>query len=486
MHTSGLILIVDDQPRGRMTLASLLEPEGYQLAFAADGPQALAEAARLRPDLVLLDVMMPGMDGFEVCRRLRADPNTAEMPLIMVTALDDHDSLLQGIEAGADDFVTKPFNRAELRARIRTVTRLNRYRSLWESRVRYERLIEYSPNGVMIIDPQGQILLINPALRQLIDALPGQLVGQHIATIVAPERWIEMTSQLAALFELHEDNVRFESALLSGTGMRRPVEIDVGWCEWDTGAAGQVLVRDITDRKRAELLEEERRQVAYELHDGVAQVVTSVYQQLQLFIRHYRPRAPQAMAALDQLQALARRAVTETRRVIEGLRPTALDDFGLAGAIEMLADSLREEGWTLNLEIQLGDERLATPIETALFRIAQEALTNTRKYAGTTHAAITLIRSSDSVQLEFRDWGCGFDPETLQQATSLGGRLGLRAMRERALFLGGELRVEAKPGAGVRIIASIPLSVPEHIGERDDESATAKPTNTQCPAGDRR
>ncbi|MEI6778166.1 MAG: HD domain-containing phosphohydrolase [Chloroflexales bacterium] len=128
------LLIVDDQSRGREVLASVLAPEGYRLIFAANGIEAINAAQNVIPDLVLLDVMMPDMDGFEVCRRLRADPDLALVPIFLVTALDDQASLLRGIDAGADDFVTKPFNRAELRARVRTITRLNRFRTLLDER----------------------------------------------------------------------------------------------------------------------------------------------------------------------------------------------------------------------------------------------------------------------------------------------------------------------------------------------------------------
>lgn len=136
MTGKNTILIVDDEPFGRETLGDLLLTEDYTLAFAANGPEALAKAAELTPDVILLDVMMPGMDGFEVCRRLRADPDLAEVPVIMITALDDRASRLTGIEAGADDFMSKPFDRVELRTRVKTITRLNRYRRLLEERTR--------------------------------------------------------------------------------------------------------------------------------------------------------------------------------------------------------------------------------------------------------------------------------------------------------------------------------------------------------------
>jgi PAS domain S-box-containing protein len=133
------ILIVDDDPEARALLEALLYREGYKLAFAANGPEALAAVNEFGPDAIILDVMMPGMDGFEVCRRLRADPIRGEVPVLFVTALDDRDSRLRGIESGADDFITKPIDRVELRTRVKTITRLNRYRQLlWERTRRLE------------------------------------------------------------------------------------------------------------------------------------------------------------------------------------------------------------------------------------------------------------------------------------------------------------------------------------------------------------
>jgi len=135
---SSTILIVDDEIAGLHTLESILDGQGYQIVMAQNGPEAIEKTRALLPDVILLDVMMPGMDGFEVCRTIRNDPLLAEIPIIMLTALDDRKSLLIGLESGADDYITKPYDRYELRARLLGITRLNRYRKLLNERANLE------------------------------------------------------------------------------------------------------------------------------------------------------------------------------------------------------------------------------------------------------------------------------------------------------------------------------------------------------------
>jgi len=168
LQHKSIILIVDDTETGREILEALLHSPDYQLLFAVNGFDALEKAAVTLPDLILLDVMMPGMDGFEVCRRLRADSRLAEIPIILVTALDDRNSRLRGIEAGADDFVTKPFDHAELRARVRTITRLNRYRRLLDERERFEWVVDQADDGYVMLGRHNEILYANESARQLL------------------------------------------------------------------------------------------------------------------------------------------------------------------------------------------------------------------------------------------------------------------------------------------------------------------------------
>ncbi len=165
MKNKSSILIVDDQLSVREVFRGLLTGQNYNLVFAVDGQEALAKAAESTPDVVLLDVMMPDMDGFEVCRRLRATPLLAEVPIIMITALDDQQSRIQGIEAGADDFLTKPVNASELLARLKTTTQLNRYRRLLAERAKFDWVVEQANDGYLILADNDHILYANGQAR---------------------------------------------------------------------------------------------------------------------------------------------------------------------------------------------------------------------------------------------------------------------------------------------------------------------------------
>jgi putative two-component system response regulator len=121
------ILIVDDETGARAALEFLLRREGFEVRDAADGPAAIQECASFRPDLILLDIVMPGMDGFEVCRRIKATPETRLTPVVLITGLTGTEDRIMGINAGADDFLSKPIDLNELLARTRSLLRLKQY-----------------------------------------------------------------------------------------------------------------------------------------------------------------------------------------------------------------------------------------------------------------------------------------------------------------------------------------------------------------------
>jgi putative two-component system response regulator len=127
LNISAAILAVDDEQINLDLLVRLLSQHGYQVETALDGEAALLAIERLPPDLVLLDIQLPGIDGFEVCRRIKQNPATRLIPVVLVTGLNAREHKIRGIDAGADDFLSKPFDTAELRARVQSLVQLKRY-----------------------------------------------------------------------------------------------------------------------------------------------------------------------------------------------------------------------------------------------------------------------------------------------------------------------------------------------------------------------
>ncbi|MFQ6044331.1 MAG: response regulator, partial [Candidatus Poribacteria bacterium] len=128
MEEKPLVFIVDDVAKNLQVLGTVLKEQSYRIAFATNGRQALENLKNIQPDLILLDVMMPEMDGYQVCQRLKEDDRTKEIPVIFLTAKTETEDIVKGFDLGAVDYVTKPFNSVELLARVRTHLELKRTR----------------------------------------------------------------------------------------------------------------------------------------------------------------------------------------------------------------------------------------------------------------------------------------------------------------------------------------------------------------------
>jgi signal transduction histidine kinase len=204
--------------------------------------------------------------------------------------------------------------------------------------------------------------------------------------------------------------------------------------------------------------EEERRHVAFDLHDGLAQLATAAHQHLEAYAAKARPRSARGRFELALARDLMQRTVGEARRLIAGLRPIVLEDLGLEAAITQELSVLRDEGWEIVFQQELHGGRLPAPIETALFRVVQEALTNVRRHAGTRRVRLVLRRHDGGVRLNIRDWGRGFDPSQVQTGPGPGERVGLLGMRERIGLLGGGCIIRSRPGTGTRIVVDVPLT----------------------------
>jgi PAS domain S-box-containing protein len=324
-------LIIEDSLDGRLALQTLLSNQGYTLAFAGNGVEGLQKAADLIPDLILLDVMMPGMDGLEVCRRLRANPLLADVPIIIVTALEDRETRLRGIVAGADDFISKRFDSTELRARVRTITRLNRYRRLLHERIKFENVVKFAPNGLLIVNAEGTIILANPAMVRMLGLQhQDEVLGRRLDFCVDPPRREECYAHLADVIAHAESTVRFDTVLLRLDGTPFPAEIDIGHLHWDETPMAQVVARDITRRREleAQLLQSQKMESIGRLAGGVAHdfnnLLTAISGYAEMALESLPEQAAER-ADLFQVQKAARSAASLTRQLLAFARKQAID-----------------------------------------------------------------------------------------------------------------------------------------------------------------
>lgn len=353
-------MIVDDDVIMREMLKALLDGMPFDLAFAEDGLEGLALAREIRPDIIILDAMMPNMNGFEVCRQVRADPEIAEVAVIMVTALDNDHAKISGLEAGVDDFLSKPLNRLELELRVRNLHATHRYRQLLEERARLK----------------------------------------------------------AALAELKTSNLQLHTL----------------------------------SQQMLEAQENERRQVAIDLHDEIGQLMTG----LKLVLDEKRTdTARQVMEAREITQEL----FTSLRTIILNLRPGTLDDFGLFAALdELFKRYTKQTQIEVRHNIHAMDERRFTRgVETGAFRVIQEALTNCARHAGVQTVTVMVDENLEGLEVLIRDEGKGIDLENVQTGLSSG----LAGMAERVQLAGGRFELCSKPGEGTEVRAIFNLTARE-------------------------
>lgn len=365
------ILLVDDTPNNLDVLIEFLQEYGFNLRVALSGESALDRIRYDAPDIVLLDVLLPDIDGFETCRQLKVDPDTRNIPIIFMTSLANAEDKVRGFEVGAVDYVTKPLQQAEVLARI------------------------------------------TAHLRQRDMAQDLAMQRQRLLDAVA-----EQSSQLRTL-----------SAKLTA------------------------------------IQEDERRRLSRELHDELGQSLTA----LSINLAAIDKKVSTSDLAAETSQSIQSRVnesiqlVNETldqiREISADLRPATLDDLGLIPTLRWYTTRFTNR---TNIAIELSEEgfeqqqRLPPTLETALYRIIQEALTNVARHADASRVLIRLTVTTKAVTTTISDDGRGFEPPTSALEPNTRG-IGLLGMSERAKLLGGSCHTDSTVGRGTQIDIFLPL-----------------------------
>jgi PAS domain S-box-containing protein len=504
------VLIVDDERNDRDLLEVMLAPGGYELVTASNGERALRVTAEEQPDLILLDVTMPGMDGYQVVAKLKADPATSNIPVIMVTALGDRSARMAGLNAGAEDFLSKPVDRAELQARVSNLLRLKAYSDyhrkhglmlegevtartaeLIESEKRYRQIVESTTDGIAKLDLTGAILFANGRFASMLGYEPPQMVGENaLALLGIPAQTIGgpgLPSRASAIAETHELSLRRkDGAALAVSLACTPI---VG----DRGEHAGVLVsaRDVTERNElmAQLTVSDRMASLGTLAAGVAHEINNplacVLANLDLAAAQVIERSGRLGLALElgevteQLRD-AREASTRIRNIVRDLSifsrsqedeacPTDVEKV-MESTLRIACNSIRHSARIVKSYGKIGlvhasESRLGQVFLNLVINAAQ-AIEEGR--AGDNEIRIsTRADASGAVVIEIADTGPGISAEVLSRLftpffttkpVGVGTGLGLSICHRIVDSFGGSIGVTSELGKGTVFRVTLPAA----------------------------
>jgi PAS domain S-box-containing protein len=457
------VLIVDDTPANLALVTELLDALGLRVETAQDGEECLSRAVAIRPDMILLDVMMPGIDGFEVARRLKALPAMRDTPIIFMTALTDLEEKIRGFQVGGVDYVTKPLQIEEVKARVITHLRLHlaeraerMQRAAAEQR--YQRLFEATADGILVAEARtGIVLDANPAMLKLIREEPAAVVGKPLWEIGALQNLCDSSAAYQDMVA-HASSVPKEGVLMPRGG--RSVDVEITSSPFHAAGAQifQCNVRDVSERNRLrrgllDVTDREQLRLAREVHDGLGQELVGLDLLIHGLMSDAGTTRLPAFEECERMKAITRHALETCHLIAHGLSPLSSTGGGLIEALQSLKERLGgPPGPTLDLQIE---RRASITVSTNacnhVYRIAQEAVANAIKHARASHIEIAVHVDAKMLELRVTDNGCG-----LSKARPGRKGLGLQTMRDRAENIGATLFIKELPSGGTAMLLQMP------------------------------
>ncbi|MFT5032991.1 MAG: two-component system sensor kinase FixL [Bermanella sp.] len=492
------ILLVDDNSTNLQVLYKTLEDSGQTLLAARDGEQALSIAAKAIPSLILLDIMMPGIDGFEVCRRLKADPETQGIPIIFLSALTDTDAKVQGFALGAVDYISKPFQGDEVRARVRTQLRIHRLemelaRRHAELEDENRQILNAVTEGIVGLDSKLLVSSLNPQAERLLGRKLQQCIGEPLRKVLQFNEHADRIG--AALVERRNISVEQVSvtglpgapsatvamygSALEGGGMVLVLR-DIG--AWLENQAALSAAQDELHNQRQHLAHMERLSTGGEMAAGIAHevnqpltAVSNYARVAQRFLEKTDFDRPKLTEVLDKIVIQAQRASDVIQRLRSYIRkPNSegrgpLDINTVMQEVVMLAEvDSRINGVEISfdpgpdLPATMADDVQVQQIALNLIRNGMEAMRGAPADFG--GIRVCTYRDADFVGFEVRDRGCGLSPEMEEQlfapfvTTKEGGMgVGLSICQAIVQAHGGSIGYRANPDGGAIFYCQFPI-----------------------------
>ncbi len=475
------ILVVEDDHDTSHLLLQSLEAEGYQVIQAFDGIEGEKALIEQRPDLVLLDIMMPKLDGFELCRRARENPATRTLPILFLTAKDDFTDKMKGFRSGGDDYVTKPFVVGELMARISAHLRIQTLkRDLAFSEQRYRLLIENSPDAILLVSPDRELLFHNHRLLEILkQPVEQNWSGKSLAELRPLSDLFELIGQILERIEANPHPVRQETRISVSNQrtvflelMAAPILDDQSRVEMC-----QVALRDITERRRMEeaLIQAEKINSLGILTAGIAHEVNNPLTGISNAIQLVKSTNLEGKKKED-LCDLVLNHIQRIARIVKDLHIFSKPQGG-APQVFSVKEAIDETLSLARYQVRGGRITFAwepPTVELALFgdkNQFQQVLINllvNAIHAIEKEGKITIVaerRGQDAV-IAIEDTGCGipphqlgriFDPFFTTKRDWKGTGLGLAVSFRIIQLFKGSLAVQSTVGVGSRFTITVPL-----------------------------
>lgn len=452
----GRILFVDDNADMRAYVRRILSGE-YAVETTNNAQTALDLIQQRQPDLVLADVMMPGMDGFEFLRTLRQSSSTATLPVILLSARASEDARVEGLEAGANDYLAKPFSPRELKARIDTQLEsaweaLKRERALrLEAQEAQERVLAGLRDGFIRLDNNWKFLYVNEQAAQSAQKPKEELLGRSIWEVFPDAVDTRLYQRFHQALE-QQTQVHFEYFHAS---------LD-RWMEYRVSPSTHgltVFQADISERKQLErkllkISEQEKRDLGEALHDGLGQLLTGTAMLCQSLTYALSEIDSDLADTAEELQSLLQEARAFNRNLMEGMLPVQIEQWGLATALQRLVDRMKKL-FDVTVELK-ADPELETNFDravvTGLYRIAQEAVTNAIRYGEARRVELTLTGTPEEVQLQITHSGKPPSEHLHYQEAEVGVHL----MEYRSRLLGGTLDIRSGTDQETIVALTVP------------------------------